>query len=223
MPERRLDLELDPPPQASAIKGSVLAARHRRALLGGPGAGREGDALRARQPAAERRAGALQPVAAAPALGPARAGVGANGRGGGAATELARRALLAGLTQAWPVGASPLESSLDDALVVPAGMLVRGYLRCRALLLAGDVVGNIHSTGGPVVVRAGATLAGRLVACGDVTVCGTVGDGGGATVISTRGKLTLASGARVDGDVRCARLELHDGVVFNGVARACPE
>jgi cytoskeletal protein CcmA (bactofilin family) len=112
---------------------------------------------------------------------------------------------------------------LDDALVVPAGALIRGYLRCHALLLVGDVVGNVHCTGGPVVIRAGASLKGRLVAGGDVVVSGTVGDTGGGAVIRTSGKLTLAPGARVDGDVRCGRLELHDGAVLLGVAKGCED
>ncbi len=109
---------------------------------------------------------------------------------------------------------------LDDALVVPAGALIRGYLRCRALLLVGDIVGNVHCTAGPVVIRSGASLKGRLVASGDVYVCGAVGDSGGGAVISTRGKLTLAPGARVDGDVRSGRLDVYDGATLRGVARA---
>ena len=112
---------------------------------------------------------------------------------------------------------------LDDALVVPAGALMRGYLRCRALLLVGDIVGNVHCTAGPVVIRSGASLKGRLVATGDVYVCGTVGDAGGGAVITTRGKLTLAPGARVDGDVRSAWLDLYDGALLNGAAKSCED
>ena len=112
---------------------------------------------------------------------------------------------------------------LDDALVVPAGALMRGYLRCHALLLVGDVVGNVHCTAGPVVIRSGASLKGRLVATGDVYVCGTVGDSGGGAVITTRGKLTLAPGARVDGDVRSGWLDVYDGAVLNGVGRRCED
>ena len=117
------------------------------------------------------------------------------------------------------VAVSPPGLRLDDALVVPAGALIRGYVRCRALLLVGDIVGNVHCTAGPVVVRSGASLKGRLVASGDVYVCGTVGDSGGGAVISTRGKLTLAPGARVDGDVRSGRLDRYDGAVLNGAAK----
>ena len=74
---------------------------------------------------------------------------------------------------------------MDDALVVPAGALIRGYLRCRSLLLAGDLVGNVHCTGGPVVIRTGANLQGRLVATGDVYVSDG-GRPGGVAVITTR-------------------------------------
>lgn len=112
---------------------------------------------------------------------------------------------------------------LDDALVVPAGALMRGYLRCHALLLVGDVVGNVHCTAGPVVIRSGASLKGRLVASGDVYVCGTVGDTGGGAVITTSGKLTLAPGARVDGDVRSGQLDVYDGAVLNGAAKRCED
>ena len=112
---------------------------------------------------------------------------------------------------------------LDDALVVPAGALVRGYVRCRALLLVGDIVGNVHCTAGPVVIRSGASLKGRLVASGDVYVCGTVGDTGGGAVITTRGKLTLAPGARVDGDVRSGWLDLYDGATLQGAAKGCED
>ena len=118
---------------------------------------------------------------------------------------------------------SPTGLRLDDALVVPAGASMRGYLRCHALLLVGDVVGNVHCTVGPVVIRSGASLKGRLVATGDVYVCGTVGDSGGGAVITTRGKLTLAPGARVDGDVRSAYLDVYDGAVLNGAARRCED
>jgi cytoskeletal protein CcmA (bactofilin family) len=96
-------------------------------------------------------------------------------------------------------------------------------VRCRALLLVGDIVGNVHCTAGPVVVRSGASLKGRLVAAGDVYVSGTVGDGGGGAVIATRGKLTLAPGARVDGDVRSGRLDMHPGALLRGVAKACED
>ena len=125
-----------------------------------------------------------------------------------------------------PVAGAPTTAAglrLDDAFVVPAGALMRGYLRCHALLLVGDVVGNVHCTAGPVVIRSGASLKGRLVANGDVYVCGTVGDTGGGAVITTRGKLTLAPGARVDGDVRSARLDVYDGAVLNGAAKRCED
>jgi len=42
-------------------------------------------------------------------------------------------------------------------------------------------------------------------------------------VIATRGKLTLAPGARVDGDVRSGRLELHDGAMLRGTAKRCED
>ena len=122
-----------------------------------------------------------------------------------------------------PPSATAAGLRLDDALVVPAGALMRGYLRCRALLLVGDVVGNVHCTTGPVVIRSGASLKGRLVATGDVYVCGTVGDAGGGAVITTRGKLTLAPGARVDGDVRSGWLDVYDGAVLNGAAKTCED
>jgi cytoskeletal protein CcmA (bactofilin family) len=116
-------------------------------------------------------------------------------------------------------GSRLVQLQLHDALVVPAGSMIRGHLRCRALLLVGDVVGNVHCTAGPVVIRRGATLKGRLVASGDVYVCGSVGDDAGGLVISTRGKLTLAPGSRVDGDVRSGRLDLYDGAMLKGSAR----
>jgi len=122
-----------------------------------------------------------------------------------------------------PPPASAAGLRLDDALVVPAGALMRGYLRCHALLLVGDVVGNVHCTAGPVVIRSGASLKGRLVAAGDVYICGTVGDRGGGAVITTRGKLTLAPGARVDGDVRSGCLDVYDGAVLNGAAKRCED
>jgi len=121
-----------------------------------------------------------------------------------------------------PASANVSGLRLDDALVVPAGALMRGYLRCHALLLVGDVVGNVHCTAGPVVIRSGASLKGRLVAVGDVYVSGIVGDSGGA-VITTRGKLTLAPGARVDGDVRSGWLDVYDGAILNGSAKRCED
>ncbi len=144
-----------------------------------------------------------------------------------AGEALARVALVAPAADV-PAPASAAASTaaglrLDDALVVPAGAVMRGYIRCRALLLVGDVVGNVHCTAGPVVIRSGASLKGRLVASGDVYVCGTVGDTGGGAVITTRGKLTLAPGGRVDGDVRSGWLDLYDGAMLNGAAKRCED
>ena len=39
-------------------------------------------------------------------------------------------------------------------------------------------------------------------------------------MIATRGKLTLAPGARVDGAVRSGRLDVHAGALLRGAAKA---
>ena len=205
-------LDLDLVPESPPPSPAVLAARHRRALVVGLGGGRESDSPMAKASFAERRLRSsdtasihyVDPLPVDPA--PPQAA---------AAPRPARHHSTPSAT------ADGLR--LDDALVVPAGALMRGYVRCRALLLVGDVVGNVHCTSGPVVIRSGASLKGRLVATGDVYVCGTVGDTGGGAVISTRGKLTLAPGARVDGDVRSGRLDLYDGAMLNGVAKGCED
>ncbi len=189
-----LDLTPEPPPASPA----VLSARHRRALVVGLGGGRASDSPMAKSSFAERRLRSSD-TAATRFVDP-----------------------LPGLASPAPPSRGP-GLKLDDALVVPAGALLRGYLRCRALLLAGDVVGNVHCVGGPVVIRAGASIKGRLVAAGDVYVCGTVGDTGGGAVITTRGKLTLAPGARVDGDVRSGWLDLCDGAMLHGLAKGCED
>ena len=230
----RLDLDLVPePPPASP---AVLTARHRRALVVGLGGGRETDLPMAKSSFAERRlrssdTATTRFVDALP--GPTGTPPGVEPKAPAVSTAppvpttstprvLAARAPM----PAQPprtVAASAPGLRLDDALVVPAGALIRGYVRCRALLLVGDIVGNVHCTAGPVVVRSGASLKGRLVAAGDVYVCGTVGDSGGGAVISTRGKLTLAPGARVDGDVRSGWLDVHDGALLQGAAKACED
>lgn len=217
---KRLDLDLEPElPPASP---TVLAARQRRALVVGLGGGRESDSPMAKSSFAERRLRSsdtaatrfVDPMPGAGTMAPA-------------GEALARAALAAPATSASPpagsASATPAGLRLDDALVVPAGALIRGYVRCRALLLVGDVVGNVHCTAGPVVIRPGASLKGRLVASGDVYVCGTVGDTGGGAVITTRGKLTLAPGARVDGDVRSGWLDLYDGAMLHGAAKGCED
>jgi hypothetical protein len=230
----RLDLQLEPEPEPASP--SVLDARQRRALVVGLGGGRESDSPMAKSSFAERRLRSSD-TADTRIVDP-MAGIGA-GAGAPAAARPSRPAMAAALASALtsraamaPTGASapgPAASStaaglrLDDALVVPAGALVRGYVRCRALLLVGDVVGNIHCTAGPVVIRSGASLKGRLVAAGDVYVSGTVGDTGGGAVITTRGKLTLAPGARVDGDVRSGCLDLYDGATLQGAAKRCED
>ena len=202
-----LDLDLGPePPPASP---SVLTARHRRALVVGLGGGREGESTTAKSSFAERRLRSsdtvatrfVDPLPGAPHPLPS----------------------AGALSMPRPSGSTSPGLRLDDALVVPAGALVRGYVRCRALLLVGDIVGNVHCTSGPVVIRSGASLKGRLVAAGDVYVCGTVGDIGGGAVITTRGKLTLAPGSRVDGDVRSGWLDVHDGALLRGAAKACED
>jgi len=226
-----LDLVPDPPPPSPA----VLAARYRRALVVGLGGGRQADSTAAGSAVAERRLRAsdtastrhVDPLSNAPVAPPRASAV--------APPSLSRPWPSPALSP-WslrtedpgvrPAPAPSTTSSglrLDDALVVPAGALMRGYLRCRALLLVGDIVGNVHCTAGPVVIRSCASLQGRLVAAGDVYVCGSVGDAGGGAVIVARGKLTLAPGARVNGDVRSARLDLHDGAVLNGVAKGCED
>jgi cytoskeletal protein CcmA (bactofilin family) len=198
-----LDLELTPEPAPPSP--AVLVARQRRALVVGLGGGRDADSPAAKSSFAERRLRATD-TATSRLVDPLPSTLPDAGAAPPVAPHVAR--------------ATATRVQLDDALVVPAGALVRGYLRCRSLLLAGDLVGNVHCTGGPVVIRTGASLKGRLVATGDVYVSGTVGDTGGGAVITTRGKLTLAPGARVDGDVRSGRLELHEGAVLQGVAKA---
>jgi cytoskeletal protein CcmA (bactofilin family) len=200
-----LDLELVPEPPAPSP--AVLTARHRRALVVGLGGGRDTDSPVANSSFAERRLRSSDTVATrfvdplpSAALPPP-------------AEPATHR----------PASAPGSGLRLDDALVVPAGALIRGYVRCRALLLVGDIVGNVHCTAGPVVIRSGASLKGRLVASGDVYVCGTVGDTGGGAVITTRGKLTLAPGARVDGDVRSGRLDVYDGATLLGAAKGCED
>ena len=204
----RLDLDLVPePPPASP---AVLTARHRRALVVGLGGGRDTDSPTAKSSFAERRLRASD-TATTRFVDPLPVG----------ATAAMAQATEPPVPR--PAAAPTATLRLDDALVVPAGALIRGYVRCRALLLVGDVVGNVHCTTGPVVIRSGASLKGRLVASGDVYVCGTVGDSGGGAVITTRGKLTLAPGARVDGDVRSGRLDLYDGAILNGAAKGCED
>jgi len=222
----RLDLQLEPePPPASP---SVLTARQQRALVVGLGGGRESDSPMAKSSFAERRLRSSD-TAATRFVDPL-SGTGGLAPGSGAPPH--PPSTLAGTAPMAPAGAlAPASAAsataaglrLDDALVVPAGALVRGYLRCRALLLVGDIVGNVHCTAGPVVIRSGASLKGRLVASGDVYVCGTVGDTGGGAVITTRGKLTLAPGARVDGDVRSGWLDLYDGATLQGAAKGCED
>ena len=235
-----LDLQLEPEPPTTPA--TVLAARQRRALVVGLGGGRESDQPMAKSSFAERRLRAsdtatcrfvdllpgttARPLGAEPsAAARSAAESSATSAGATAGATAVGRALddappvSVGDAAATPASNSAAGLRLDDALVVPAGALVRGYLRCRALLLVGDVVGNVHCTGGPVVIRPGASLKGRLVAAGDVYVCGTVGDAGGGAVITTPGKLTLAPGARVDGDVRCGRLDRYEGCFLQGAAK----
>ncbi len=199
-----LDLVPEPPPPSPA----VLTARHRRALVVGLGGGRDADSPTAKSSFAERRLRSSDTVTTR-FVDPLH--------GAAAIPTLAE-------PPAHRPAATPAPGlRLDDALVVPAGALIRGYVRCRALLLVGDIVGNVHCTAGPVVIRSGASLKGRLVASGDVYICGTVGDTGGGAVITTRGKLTLAPGARVDGDVRSGRLEVYDGALLQGAAKGCED
>jgi cytoskeletal protein CcmA (bactofilin family) len=108
---------------------------------------------------------------------------------------------------------------LDDALVIPAGAIVRGRIRATSLLLAGEIVGAVQCGTGPVVIERGASLKGQLVAGGDVYVCGSAIDYAGGTVIATPGRLVLAPGARIEGHVRSGRLEICEGATLNGTAR----
>jgi len=213
MTRLELDLVPEPPPASPA----VLTARHRRALVVGLGGGRDTDAPMAKSSFAERRLRASD-TATTRFVDPLP------GSGAPLAAERPeRRPAAASATASVSGSTSSTGLRLDDALVVPAGAVLRGYVRCRALLLVGDIVGNVHCTAGPVVIRSGASLKGRLVAAGDVYVCGTVGDSGGGAVITTRGKLTLAPGARVDGDVRCGRFDLHEGATLQGSAKGCED
>ena len=222
-----LDLRLEPesPPASPA----VLAARQRRALVVGLGGGRESDSPMAKSSFAERRLRSSDTAATRfvdPLPGTGEMAPAAEPAPRSASVASASAVAASGNAVVAPANAASSTAAglrLDDALVVPAGALVRGYVRCRALLLVGDIVGNVHCTAGPVVIRSGASLKGRLVASGDVYVCGTVGDSGGGAVITTRGKLTLAPGARVDGDVRSGWLDLYDGAVLQGAAKGCED
>jgi cytoskeletal protein CcmA (bactofilin family) len=130
------------------------------------------------------------------------------------------RAGATGARPCAPAGPNPLlELVLEEALVVPAGAVLRGHVSARALLLAGEIVGSVHCGTGPVVIRERASLKGQLIAGGDVYVCGSVIDYAGGTVISTPARLVLAPGARVAGDVRSGRIELHEGATLQGAAR----
>ena len=212
-----LDLDLELKPESPPASPTVLAARQRRALVVGLGGGRESDSPMAKSSFAERRLRSSD-TAVTRFVDPMP--------GTGMSPLPGERLVAPATTSPSPAAAAASTAAglrLDDALVVPAGALIRGYVRCRALLLVGDVVGNVHCTGGPVVIRSGASLKGRLVASGDVYVCGTVGDTGGGAVITTRGKLTLAPGARVDGDVRSGWLDLYDGAMLHGAAKGCED
>ena len=212
-----LDLDLELKPESPPASPTVLAARQRRALVVGLGGGRESDSPMAKSSFAERRLRSSD-TAVTRFVDPMP--------GTGMPPLPGERIVAPPTTSPSPATAAASTAAglrLDDALVVPAGALIRGYVRCRALLLVGDVVGNVHCTGGPVVIRSGASLKGRLVASGDVYVCGTVGDTGGGAVITTRGKLTLAPGARVDGDVRSGWLDLYDGATLHGAAKGCED
>ena len=218
----RLDLDLDLEPEPPPASTTVLAARQRRALVVGLGGGRESDSPMAKSSFAERRLRSSD-TAATRFVDPLP-GTGAKPPAGEPSTmPVSTASTRPGPSPAGTASSTGAGLRLDDALVVPAGALIRGYVRCRALLLVGDVVGNVHCTAGPVVIRSGASLKGRLVASGDVYVCGIVGDTGGGAVITTRGKLTLAPGARVDGDVRSGWLDLYDGATLHGTSKGCED
>jgi cytoskeletal protein CcmA (bactofilin family) len=218
----RLDLDLEPESPPTSTSVAVLAARQRRALVVGLGGGRESDSPMAKSSFAERRLRSSD-TAATRFVDPLPGTDAKPLAGEASAVSPSLASTTAGSSPAGAASATAAGLRLDDALVVPAGALIRGYVRCRALLLVGDVVGNVHCTTGPVVIRSGASLKGRLVASGDVYVCGTVGDTGGGAVITTRGKLTLAPGARVDGDVRSGWLDLYDGAMLHGAAKGCED
>jgi cytoskeletal protein CcmA (bactofilin family) len=133
----------------------------------------------------------------------------------------ALRAGAMGAPPSAPAGpATLLELVLEEALIVPAGAVLRGHVSARALVLAGEIVGSVHCGAGPVVICAHASLKGQLIAGGDVYICGSVIDYAGGTVISTPARLVLAPGASVAGDVRSGRIELYEGAMLQGAARA---
>jgi cytoskeletal protein CcmA (bactofilin family) len=115
-----------------------------------------------------------------------------------------------------PTSTNLVEIGLDPlaALVVPAGVTIRGQVVATQLYLAGSIDGEVVIKGGPAVIAQDAVLKGSLDSVGDVTVAGEVeGDG---VVLRVKGRLDVGETASVRGDVQYDRIVIREGAKFDG-------
>lgn len=108
----------------------------------------------------------------------------------------------------------------EDAFVVPAQATIRGDVEGKALLLEGNIVGNVRVTG-PIIIMHTAKVTGTVECTGDLIIAGTVenDDEQRPCITSSQGKLVLTMSARVRGEVRYKTIALYDGAILDGVIK----
>lgn len=108
----------------------------------------------------------------------------------------------------------------EDAFVVPAQATIRGDVEGKALLLEGNIVGNVR-VDGPIIIMHTAKVTGTVECTGDLIIAGTVENDGDERpcITSSQGKLVLTMSARVRGEVRYKTIALYDGAILDGVIK----
>jgi cytoskeletal protein CcmA (bactofilin family) len=113
------------------------------------------------------------------------------------------------------MGASPTRTVDVDRrdVIIGDGASIDGQLRCEGtIFVRGHVKGEIESKHG-VVIEAGANVEAQ-VAGEYVTVHGEMSGS-----IDSIGRVEMAPGSRVTGDVTAGSLSIEDGAVFEGNVR----
>lgn len=101
-------------------------------------------------------------------------------------------------------------------LVVPAGARLRGNCQAEHVWVLGEVDGRVRATSGTLVVAEGARVRGGVHGDGPVVIAGRVEARRGRPAVVARGRLDIASTARVTGKVMHGVVAIYQGARVDG-------
>jgi len=101
-------------------------------------------------------------------------------------------------------------------LVVPAGARMRGNCQAENVWVLGEVDGRVRATNGTLVVAEGGRVRGGVHGDGPVVIAGRVEARRGRPAVVARGRLDIASSARITGKVMHGVVALYEGARIDG-------